>query len=198
VSPPLQLVWKTAHGRLTAIEPTPDEVERYAAQLVIGYNEPRNAPLLGHTEQLTIDDVIDHYASMRSRGARAFLLLCDEALCGDADLRNIRGDSAEFAFLIAAPAAQGKGLGTQFARMLHAVGFTRLSLERIYASIVPTNHASRRVFDKLGYRLDDSLVARTFAEDAADLTMSIDRTGFVERNATLLDELQVSGRAILP
>jgi len=163
-------------SELSAIEPTPDEVREHAAALAIAYNDPRNAPLLGHTSQLTEADVIEHYASMRTEGARAFLLFRDGALAGDGDLRGIANGTAEFAFLIASPDAQGKGLGTRFATMIHALAFAQ-GIERIYASVIPVNVASRRVFEKLGYVEDTSPAARAYA-DAGDVVLSLDRVGF--------------------
>jgi RimJ/RimL family protein N-acetyltransferase len=166
-----------------ALEPTRDQVATHASQLAIAYNEPRNAELLGHTQTMTDDDVIAHYAELAADGGHPFLLFRDGQLSGDGDLRGLGAGAAEFAFLIADPGAQGKGLGTRFATMLCTAGFARLGLERIYASIVPANTASRRVFEKLGYALDDSRLARDYAEDPNDIVMSIDRATFERVNA---------------
>lgn len=181
-------------GTLTAIEPTPDEVARHVAALADAYNHPRNAPLLGHTAPLDTQDVLDHYASLRAAGAHPLLLLDEGALAGDGDLRNVDGGAAEFAFLIAAPSAQGKGLGTRFAIMVHALAFTRLGLERVYASIIPANTASRRVFDKLGYTVDTSPAARAFADEPGDVIMAIDRTTFLTAHAAAVAELRIAVR----
>src|SRR5690606_22540420 len=121
---------------------------------------PANAMLMGHTQPITPREVVDGYREAIAGGMRAFLLVRDGALAGDADLRNLRGSTAEFAFMIASPSAQGKGLGTRFATMIHAFGFLHLELARIYASVVPDNVASRRVFEKLGYTIDDTAEAR--------------------------------------
>ncbi len=136
-----------AWGDLRVIEPSADEVRAHAPALAAGYNDPRNAALLGHTAALTADDVVDHYAELAARGGVGFLLFCDGALAGDADLRGIAGDAGEFAFLIAAPAQQGRGLGTRFATMIHAAAFATLGLARVYAAVLPHNAGSRRVFD---------------------------------------------------
>jgi RimJ/RimL family protein N-acetyltransferase len=113
----------------------------------------------------------------------------------DADLRNLSGGAAEFAFLVAAPAAQGKGLGTQVATLIHAFGFVRLGLERIYASIIPGNTASRRVFEKLGHRIDDSPEARAYADEPDDITMGIERAPFERMHARVLAEIRIAPRA---
>ena len=62
-----------------------------------------------------------------------------------------------------------------------SVPFAQLGLARVYASIVPHNAASRRVFEKLGYTVDASPAARGYADDPGDVTMVIDRATF-ERN----------------
>ena len=180
-------------GELRAFEPSPDEVLGHAPALVAAYNDPRNASLLGHTTPLTEPDVVEHYATLYRDRAHPFLLVRDGALAGDGDLRDLAGGAAEFAFLIAAPAAQGKGLGTRFAVMLHAFAFRELALERVYASVIPVNVASRRVFEKLGYREDTSPAARDRGDDG-DVTLSIARRTFEARHAAALAEIQIARR----
>src|SRR6266568_8798077 len=148
--------WQVAHGRLSAIEPTRDEVAAAAGALAAAYSDPKNAPLLGHDEPYSADDVIAHVEALWAEGGRPFLLGRDRELAGDADLRGIGVGHAELALLIAAPAAQGRGLGTRFAIMVHAFAFRTLGLERLYVAIVPGNQASRRLFARLGHRVDDS------------------------------------------
>jgi len=189
------ITWNTPGEPLLAIEPRGDEVVRHAATLAQAYSDPRNAPLLGHTEALDARDVVAHYASLERAGDHGFLVLGPGGeLLGDADLRGLTDGAAEFAFLVAAVAAQGRGLGTRIALMLHAFAFNQLRLERVYASIVPHNVASRRVFDKLGYTLDTSPAARDFADDPADLTMVIDRATFERLHASPLAEIRIAVR----
>lgn len=164
-------------NELSAIEPTLDEVRAHAGALSRAYNDPRNAPLLGHTAVLSETEVIEVYESMFEDGARPFLLFRDGAFAGDGDLRGFAGGCAEFAFLIASPDAQGKGLGTRFATMIHAFGFATLGLERIFASVVPQNVASRRVFEKLGYVEVTGEAARDYG-DAGDVVLALDRDTF--------------------
>ena len=182
--------WQAAE--LSAIEPTPDEVRAHAAELAVGYNEPRNAQLMGHTAVLEPADVIEHYADMADRGARQFLLFAGSALAGDADLRGIEDGAAEFAFMIGAPAAQGKGLGTRFATMVYAFAFGELRLDTVYASVIPENVASKRVFEKLGCAVDASPAARAYADEPGDLVLSIDRTTFQRINAAALAHIRTS------
>lgn len=191
-----RIAWSTPAGELVAQVPDAAEIARHAEALATAYNHPHNAPLLGTTEPLSPDDVIAYYARMRDAGAPAFVFYVDGALAGDGDLRNQRGDAAELAFLVASPAAQGKGLGTRFATMLHAFAFTPagLALERIYASIIPANIASRRVFEKLGYRVDAGPAARAFAEDPDDIVMVVERAAFVRDHAAAMADIRIAVR----
>lgn len=189
-----QISWSTQAGRLLAIEPSRDEIARHAGALAAAYNDPHNAPLLGHTEPSSERDVIRHYERLARRGGHGFLVLRDGELVGDADLRGIADGAAEFAFLVAAIAEQGKGLGTRIATMVHAFAFQELGLVRIYASVIPGNTASRRVFEKLGYELDISPIARGFADEPDDITMSIDRAAFDRSHAPAMAEIEISVR----
>jgi RimJ/RimL family protein N-acetyltransferase len=189
-----QIAWSTPAGQLLAIEPTRAEIAGHAGALAAAYNDPRNAPLLGHTEPSSEGDVIGHYESLARGGGHGFVVLRDGALVGDGDLRGIGRGAAEFAFLVAAVAEQGKGLGTRIATMIHAFAFAELGLDRVYASIVPANTASRRVFDKLGYAIDDSPAGRGFAEDPGDVVMVIDRASFERSHARAMAEIAISVR----
>jgi RimJ/RimL family protein N-acetyltransferase len=191
-TPRVRIEWTTDVGELAAAEPQLSDIAAHARQLAAGYNEPENARLMGHVESFSEADVIDHYQSMWRDGGRAFLLYCEGALVGDADLRGMRGGAAEFAFMIAARDQQGKGLGTRFALMVNAFAFTGLGLNRIYASVAPKNLASRRVFEKLGYLLDSSAEARTFADELGDETMVIAREAFERAHAAAVAQLRIA------
>jgi RimJ/RimL family protein N-acetyltransferase len=177
----IQIEWTTGAGLLRALEPTVEELHRYARALSDGYNDPANAELMGHHAQISPAEVVESYEDSIADGMRAFLLFIDGELVGDGDLRNVRGSTCEFAFMIAAPHLQGKGLGTAFATMIHAFGFRELGMERIYASVVPHNTASRRVFEKIGYVVDDSESARAYAEEPTDVVLALSRAAFEAR-----------------
>ena len=193
-----RIAWREAGRELVAREPTDDEIGRHAPALALAYNDPRNAPLLGHTSDLTADDVIDHYRELGEDGARQFHLFVDGVLAGDADLRGVEDGAAEFAFLIAAPAAQGQGLGTRFALMIHAFAFAApprgAGLTTIYASVVPANVASLRVFAKLGYTEDGSPAARAYADEPGDVVLAIDRATFLARHAAAIAGIVIGPR----
>jgi RimJ/RimL family protein N-acetyltransferase len=189
-----QITWSTPSHTLLAIEPRTDEIVQHAAALTVAYNDPHNAPLLGHTERLSEHDVIAHYHAVARARGHNFLVQRDRILVGDADLRHVADRAAEFAFMVAAVSAQGQGLGTQIATMIHAFAFAQLGLERVYASIIPGNAASRRVFDKLGYAIDTSPSGRAYADEPDDIVMSISRSTFERRHASLLNEIQITLR----
>lgn len=188
-----RIEWSTEVGQLAAVEPTRAEVAAHADALAAGYNHPANAALMGHTEDISAAEVIDHYVDLAAEGARQFLLFRDGAIVGDGDLRGLQDGTAEFAFMIGAPNVQGKGLGTRFALMIAAFGFG-LGLRRIYASVVPHNTASRRVFEKLGYAVDDSPEARAYADEPEDIVLGVDRAVFEDRNAVALSQLAIIAR----
>jgi RimJ/RimL family protein N-acetyltransferase len=193
-SPRYQISWSTPGGQLLAIEPRVDEITRHAAVLAAAYNDPHNAPLLGHTEPIDEAEVVEHYVSMAAGGGHGFLVLRDGVLVGDGDLRRIGHGAAELAFLVAAVSAQGLGLGTRVATMLNAFAFGPLGLDRIYASILPDNVASRRVFDKLGYAIDDTAAGRAYADEPSDLVMVVARAAFARSHAPALAEIQIAVR----
>jgi RimJ/RimL family protein N-acetyltransferase len=171
-----------------------DEVIACSKALAIAYNDPHNAALLGHVEELDEFDVVEHYEDLRDTGARPFFLYLGGELAGDGDLRGIAGGTAELAFMIAARSAQGKGLGTRFALGLTAFGFRQLDLHHVYASVAPQNVASIRVFEKLGFVLDESIIARGYADEPEDTTFSIDRETFESVNAAALAALRIEPR----
>ena len=183
---PFRVEWE----ELVALEPSAVEVAAHAPVLAAAYNDPHNAALMGHTREMSEVDVAQHFASVE----HPFLLFCDGVLAGDADLRDLEHGGAEFAFMIAAKESQGRGLGTRFALMVHALAFGSLGLERVYAAVVPANTASARVFEKLGYTVDASPAARARADDEADVVWSIGRREFEGRNATAIAGIRVISR----
>jgi RimJ/RimL family protein N-acetyltransferase len=192
--PALRIEWTTDAGLLVALEPTRAEVRAHAVALAEGYNEPQNARLMGHTTEMSPADVIEHYDDMADDGAREFLLFVDDVLVGDADVRGMHDGTAEFAFMIAARDRQGRGLGTKFALMVTAVAFAELDLRRLYASVAPDNHGSRRVFDKLGFAVDHSVEARGYADEPGDVVLGIDRDAFSRTHAAAVAAIAISRR----
>lgn len=78
----------------------------------------------------------------------------EERLMGAITLSNIRRGVAEtgaLGYWIGQPYA-GLGLGTAAARTMLGFAFGALKLHRVEAACVPSNHASRRVLEKAGFR----------------------------------------------
>jgi RimJ/RimL family protein N-acetyltransferase len=187
-----------AHGRLRAFEPTLTEIRAAAPLLAAFYNDRHNSAMLTNTRELTVAEVVETLQSLRAAGDRPFLLEQDGELMGDADFRNVAGAEAEFAILIGQRAQQSRGLGTRFAAMMHVVALRVLGLERIYAAVIPANVASRRMLEKLGYQVDQSPRAASFADAEDDIAMSIDRVQFERAHADLLAQAVITARAPSP
>jgi len=164
---------------LRAFEPTEDEIAAAAPALARAYGDPHNSRMMGQAPgAFEPADVIAHMQRVRAAGGHPFLLERNRALAGDADFRNLSAGRGEIAILIADTGAQGRGLGTRFGWMLHAFAFQVLRLDRVYAAVIPENHGSRRLFQKLGYLPDDGDAARRHADEPSDLTLSLGRADF--------------------
>jgi RimJ/RimL family protein N-acetyltransferase len=188
-----RVVLELADGaaRLRAFEPTPAQVAAAAPRLAAFYNEPHNRAMLAHTADLDVSDVVAHYARLARPRGYAFLLERDGALVGDADLRRVERERAEAAILVGERAAQGQGLGLRFGVMLHAFAFRAMGLPCVYASIIPANEASLRLFGKLGYERDDTPVARGYADEVEDVTLSLTRETFEARHRDLAARVDI-------
>ena len=187
-----------AQGRLRVFEPTLTEVRAAAPLLAAFYNDGYNSAMMTNTHEMSAAEVVETFQSMRAAGDRPFLLEQDGELMGDADFRKIQGAEAEFAILVGHRAQQSRGLGTRYAVMMHAAALRVLGFERIYATVIPTNIASRRMLEKLGYRLDQSPRAASFADAEDDIAMSIDLVQFERAHADLLTQTVITARAPSP
>ena len=79
--------------------------------------------------------------------------------------------------------------------MLHAFAFGALRLQRVYASNIPTNHASQRLFQKLGYQRDDAPAARAYMDQPDDITLSLARERFYVLHGAQAAQVQLATRA---
>ena len=190
-----ELRWRTPLGALWARVATAADLAVHAPALARAYSDPANMRLLGHIGTLTVEDVLEHYARLDDEHGNGLLLFRDGALAGDADIRGVTMHGAElvgeFAFLIGAPKEQGKGLGTAFAIMVHTFAFRDAGLARLYASILPDNNASRRVFEKLGYHVD---AGDHGIGDEGDVVMSIDAATFLHQHAAAVADIHLDLR----
>ena len=85
----------------------------------------------------------------------------DDRLIGGITLSNVRRGVAEtgtVGYWIGRPHA-GKGLATAAVSVLRRYAFIDLKLHRLEAACVPHNHASRRVLEKSGFRLEGQAMA---------------------------------------
>jgi RimJ/RimL family protein N-acetyltransferase len=186
-----RLDWTTTAGTVSAVEPSPAEIAAHSGELARAYNEPHNHAMLANTMRFDPVDVVQNYEAMVAAGGRVFLFYADGSLAGDGDLRNVDDGGAELALLVASRAAQGKGLGTRFATLLHVFAFRELALERLYVTFVPGNVASRRVFEKLGHAVDVGARARSYVDDEADVSLSLGRDDFVRAHPGAMAEVRV-------
>ena len=195
---PAEIRWSItapwAQGRLCAFEPTLSEVLAAAPLLAAFYNDSHNAAMMTHTQETGADEVVEVFHTMREAGDRPFLLEQDGELMGDGDFRNVQGAEAEFAIMVGPRVQQSRGLGTRFAAMLHAAAVRVMGFERIYATVIPKNIASRRMFEKLGYQVDRSPRAASFADTEDDIAMSIDLLQFERAHADLLAQMVITPR----
>jgi len=194
LEPRLVVEWQTLNDRLRAYEPTREEIARFAPLLAVFYNDDYNRSMMANTVAMTTNEVVEHFEGLRRQGGRPFLLERDGVLLGDADLRHITAQTAEFAILIGQRPEQGKGMGTRFAILLHTLSFRGLGLERIFISVIPSNLPSQRLFAKIGYTRDDSPAARALADDQTDLTLSMSRVTFENAHAPGIEEIRWSLR----
>jgi len=186
--------YQDAQIQLRAFEPTPDEVRAAAARLANYYNDEHNRAMLTHENDMSVEEVIAHYTESQARGDRLFLLEQDGVLIGDADFRHFDAESAEYAVMIGARSLQGRGLGRKFTTMLHAWALRGRGLQRVYVTILPTNRASRRLFEQLGYSPDNSPRARGLIDEESDVTLSIDRSAFEEQHGAMMDDVRFAVR----
>lgn len=99
-------------------------------------------------------------ALCQDRGAVHFaVVLCrDERHIGNCGLHGIDAGrhEARFGILIGDRTLWGKGYGTEAARLALAHGFGELHLGRICLRVAVGNERARRVYEKVGFILDDS------------------------------------------
>jgi RimJ/RimL family protein N-acetyltransferase len=187
-----QVAWSRQDGVWRAFEPTPEELATFAPLLADAYNEPYNRAMMANGQDLSAEDVTQLWQDMRRDGGRPFLLFRGDEWIGDADFRHVEGGRAEFAIMVGPRGRQGKGVGTAFAVMLHGLAFRVWGLDRVYVTILPANVASQRLFGKLGYQLDNSAQARSYADADDDVSMSCGYEQLAVAHGATLDELAFS------
>jgi RimJ/RimL family protein N-acetyltransferase len=89
---------------------------------------------------------------------RAIVSGPDGELVGLCGLINLRGNSDGEIWYLINPQSWGKGIATKAVKQLLQVGFSEMSLHRIWATCLPENPASARVLEKAGMRKEGFLV----------------------------------------
>ena len=112
----------------------------------------------GRTEQYLRDN-LDHW-ERHGFGIWAFRDGTNGCFAGRAGLRHTRvggNDEVELAYALRSE-YWGRGLATELAGAVVALGFWRLGLEEIVSFTLPTNLASRRVMEKVGFEYERDVV----------------------------------------
>jgi ribosomal-protein-alanine N-acetyltransferase len=93
-------------------------------------------------------------------GLWVFRAASTRTFVGRGGLRHVRiggADEVELAYAVM-PELWGRGLATEMARAVLKIGFEQLALAQLVAFTITTNHASRRVMDKVGFTFERELV----------------------------------------
>lgn len=93
-------------------------------------------------------------------GIWVFRAASDGIFIGRGGLRHVKiegRDEVEVAYALM-PEFWGRGLATEIARALLKIGFEQLALAQLVAFTLTTNHASRRVMEKVGFTFEREFV----------------------------------------
>ena len=75
-----------------------------------------------------------------------------------------RDHHAELGLLIGDPADWGRGLGSEATRLVVAYGFDTCNLHRIYLTVYEDNSGARRIYERMGFKLEGTLREHGFRE----------------------------------
>lgn len=122
-----------------------------------GLEEPESKRLTGTHAQFTLAEVEAHYARAEAASDRCdYGIIAGGALIGEAVLNGIdrTNRTGSFRIVIWDAAGRDKGYGTEAAGLLLRHGFEALELNRIELEVYAFNPRARRVYEKLGFRLE--------------------------------------------
>jgi RimJ/RimL family protein N-acetyltransferase len=90
----------------------------------------------------------------------------DDRLVGVCGLHHIdaRNHHAELGMVIGDPADWGRGLGSETASLLIGYGFDTVNLHRIWLEVYEDNTSARKIYEKLGFRLEGTMREHGFRE----------------------------------
>lgn len=120
-------------------------------------NDPRVYTNMGFAPPITLEGTEKWFKSIQGNNNRIDLTYLDdcETIIGFGGITNIDWTTKQgeiYNFLN--PLSQHKGLGTILQRMLVNYAFNNLSLNKLTSHIDEQNMASRRVKEKLGFKLE--------------------------------------------
>lgn len=105
---------------------------------------------------------------------RIFGIREDGRLVGTCQLHSINPvhRSAELQIRIGEPDARGRGLGTVAVTRLLEIGFRTLALHRIHLHVFATNVEARRLYERVGFRVEGVQREAAWIDDAwADVVL---------------------------
>lgn len=190
-APRLRATWHTARGIFSAHEPDQAEIERVSPVLSVWYSDSYNRQMTATPETYSPEQAAEFHRREREAGGKTFLLFYNEKLVGDATFMRVVPPTAEIGLMIGDRTNQGLGLGTSLSILAHALVFQALPLDAIYGSVVPGNEAAMRCHGKVGYVVDDSPLARSFADADDEVCIVLPRHAFERRNREVLAQLVI-------
>ena len=116
-------------------------------------------PLAEEQTRASLRSSLEHW-ERHGFGVWTFRDRADGAFVGYCGLRRVVVEGREEVELLYAllPAYWGRGLATEMAAAVLAIGFERLGLADVIAYTLTTNRASRRVIEKVGFSYEREMV----------------------------------------
>ncbi|WP_208760401.1 GNAT family N-acetyltransferase [Mesorhizobium intechi] len=122
-----------------------------------GLEDPEARRLTGTHARHTLAEMEAHYARAETAADRCdYGIIAGGALIGEAVVNGIDwpNKAASFRIVIWQATARAKGFGSAAAALLLRHGFEALGLNRIELEVYAFNPRARRVYEKLGFRLE--------------------------------------------
>jgi RimJ/RimL family protein N-acetyltransferase len=90
----------------------------------------------------------------------------DDRMVGLVGLHHLdpRNHNAELGMMVGDPGDWGRGLGREAAELIVRYGFDTVNLHRIWLEVYEDNVAARKIYEKLGFRLEGTMREHGFRE----------------------------------
>jgi RimJ/RimL family protein N-acetyltransferase len=121
----------------------------------------------GAIRLVNLDAETEWYETMRKApNQHLFAIHADDQLIGTTSLMQVNGKNraATLGISVADPAARGKGYGREALELLVEFGFLELNLNRIQLYVMEFNEGARRLYERVGFKLDGTLRQSVFRE----------------------------------